>query len=205
MHTKNVEQSYSKVLANMLDVDLVNVALSGGSNDYIFFSTVEQILTTPADKIHSVVVAWTNCARLTWKCNDRYWMFIGPWATTIKSTTPDALDFPDWKTNVEHKDVWVNTDDTVYLDELILQHKFFVNNYLSDRQELSKKLSAYSTSINAICQQRNIKLVELAIYDSPPVTKPYKLKTPFKGHPTAEQHQLIAQELFNEFYKDYIN
>ena len=38
MHPENIKLSYSQHLANMLDCELINVALSAGSNEYIFHS-----------------------------------------------------------------------------------------------------------------------------------------------------------------------
>lgn len=204
MHAKNVEQSYSKFLSDLLDTDLINVALSGASNDYIFFSIIDEILKRDPSEIHSVVVAWTTVSRLTWKSEGRYWLYTGTWATTVKPQTSGQLDFPDWDRNISKDGVWYNTDDKNNLDALLVSNKFFVDNYLLDFNELTHKLKIYSTAINDMCKQRQIKLVELLPYPIRGFDHGYRIKTPHRGHPTSEEHKNIADELFEVFYNNKI-
>ena len=200
MHSKNVENSYSHHLAKQLDVDLINLALSGASNDYIFFSLASQLRKRDPSQIHSVIAAWTNVNRLTWRCQDRYWLYNAPWSTTSRSLAHDQLEFSDWGKNIEKGGVWFNVDDNQYLDSLMDTHKFFIDNYLCDTDELNEKLFSYSESLRAMCQTRNIKLIELQVYGISSEFSGYRIKTPHNKHPTAQEHEKIAQELYQEFY-----
>lgn len=200
MHVKNVEQSYSSHLAKLLNVDLDNRALSGASNDYIFFSLVKEIRNTNSSTIHSVIAAWTNVNRLTWRCNDRYWMFNVPWSASVKQLSQDGLTFEPWAENIQIKDVSFNVDDVDYLGSLVNAHEFLSRNYLTDTYELATKSLIYSEALRAICQTKNIKLFELQVYPTAPHFPGYRLKTKHQGHPTAQEHQKIAQELYQEFY-----
>lgn len=191
MHPDNVKHSYSFHIANHLNVELINTALSGGSNDWIFFSTMENI--QKVKNIHSVIVAWTSPERLTWKCQNRFWMFIGPWCTSISEK------FPAWRRNIEHNSVWFNTDEPEYIDVLKQHHKFFVNNYLSDSEELAKKLKSYSIALEAVCNQKNIKLIQIKAYDRVPLDIP-SIDLHIPRHPNASEHKIIAENLLQQFY-----
>lgn len=191
MHPDNVKHSYSYHVANHLNLELVNTALSGGSNDWIFFSTMENI--QKLNNIHSVIVAWTIPERLIWKCKNRFWMFTGSWCTSISDK------FPSWKRNVEHDNVWFNTDDPEYIDLLKQNHKFFVDNYLDDSEELAKKLKAYSIALESVCKQKNIKLVQIKAFDTVPLYLP-SIDLHIDRHPTADEHKRIAEKLLNQFY-----
>jgi hypothetical protein len=65
MHPENIKKSYSAHLAKILDVDLINVAMSAASNEYIFHSLLEEIKKN--NDLHSVIVMWTTSGRLYWK------------------------------------------------------------------------------------------------------------------------------------------
>ena len=152
MHPKNVEGSYSQIIANELDLELKNLALSGGSNEWIFTSLMEQL--RKFNDIHSVIVAWTGLGRLTWVHKERFWMFCGPWSTSIKRSSPDTMEFPDWKRNVHEGKVWFNSDSLECLDTLKNYHRLFVEHYLDDWDTLREKLISYSQALRTGNQTR---------------------------------------------------
>ena len=205
MHPKNVQGSYSQVIADELNLNLKNVALSGGSNDWIFLSLIEQL--RKLDNIHSVIVAWTGLSRFTWVHKERFWMMNGPWATSIKRTLSENMEFSDWTQNIEEAGVWFQTDNANYLETLKTHHRLFVENYLDDFKGLTEKLISYSVALRAVCESKNIKLVELATFNDATIPNAYYFSSKEKWrtgkhHPTAEEHKLIAKEILNKFYQD---
>jgi hypothetical protein len=199
MHEKNVENSFSQHLSDKLGVNLRNIALSGCSNDYIFFSVLGELNST--QDIHSLIVSWTSVDRLTWNNGDRYWMFTPAWAASIQRIS--QWQFAPWRRNIEHQGVWLNSDEIDHIDILKSQHRFFVENYLCDTKSLVDRLKFYSSSLQAICQQRNIRLIEITPFRS--ALGFYQIgKTQswgFRGrHPTKEEHILIADEIYDKFY-----
>ena len=107
---------------------------------------------------------------------------------------------------------WIIGDNDSVLDELEQGHKFLVNNYLYDNAMLTQQLRNYSLAINAVCKEKNIKLVELSTFGS--FNKDLK-KIEYVGyhydpagawrssgnsHPNIQQHQTIAQEILSKFY-----
>jgi hypothetical protein len=203
MHPKNVEGSYSQIIADKLDLDLKNVALSGASNDWIFLSVIEQI--RKLNNIHSVIVAWTGLPRLTWRHCERFWMMSGPWATSIEQISPDSLEFPDWKRNIKEGGVWYNTDDIEYLEILKKHHKLFVEHYLDDKIGLREKLLSYSLALRSTCESKGIKFVELAAYQEAIIPGAHYLgegkSWRNKSHPDLEGHKDIAKEILDKFYQ----
>jgi hypothetical protein len=202
MHPKNIEGSYSRIIADRLNLDLKNLALSGGSNDWIFTSLMEQI--RKLDNVHSVIVAWTGVNRLTWVHKERFWMMCGPWATSVKRISPDRMEFPDWKRNIKEGNVWFNTDNVECLDTLKTHHKLFVEHYLDDTDGLKEKLLSYSLALRSTCESKNIKLVELAAYPEAKIPSAYYFGDGYSwrksNHPDHQGHIEIAEEIFNKFY-----
>jgi len=207
MHQKNIEGSYSRIIADKLGVNLKNVALSGGSNDWIFTSLMEQI--RKLDNIHSVIVAWTGLNRFTWTHKERFWMMCSIWATSIKRMSPDGMEFPAWKRNIQEGGVWFNTDDLECLDDLKKYHRLFVEHYLDDEDGLREKLLSYSLALRSTCETRGIKLVELAAYPEAQIPGVYYFGNgkPWRksSHPDAEGHKDIANEILNQFYQPHNN
>ena len=205
MHPKNVQGSYSQIIADKLGLVLKNVALSGGSNDWIFLSVMEQI--RKLDNINSVIVAWTGLPRLTWTHRERFWMMCGPWATSVKRISADGMEFPDWKRNIKEGGVWYNTDDLECLETLKKHHKLFVEHYLDDHDALKEKLLTYSLALRSTCESQGIKFVELAAYQDAKIPgahyigdgKPWREKLRH-CHPDLEDHKNIAEEILNKFY-----
>lgn len=201
MHEKNIENSFSHQLAQKLQCNLRNVAQSGCSNDYIFFSTMKEI--EKITDIHSVIVSWTALSRLTWENKNRLWMFIANWATSVEKTSDNK--FADWKKNIEFNNTWYNSDRVEDIETLKLLHQFFLQNYLDDYQTLSQRLRFYSQSLNAVCYQKNIKLVEVTPFDLGSSISAYRygVGQPWSSqmrHPNKEEHIYIAKELFDKYY-----
>jgi hypothetical protein len=200
MHDKNIENSFGQHLANRLECDLANVALSGGSNDHVFFSTMQEI--EKRNNIHSIIVSWTSLNRLSWTHGNRHWMFSANWATSIEKF---SSGFADWKRNIQHNHCWYNSDIPEHIETLKTQHSFFLDNYLDDDATLVQKLKCYSKSLNAVCQQLGLRLIEITPFDLADAIPAYRYAQdqPWMDqgrHPTVQEHILIADELFNKYY-----
>jgi hypothetical protein len=204
MHPENVKYSYPNLVAEDLGIELLSVALSGASNDYIFHSTIEAINST--DDIHSVIVAWTSITRLHWINEGRHWFFNPGWACSVV----DPVNFEP--SGRKLGPVWLCGDNDQVLDDLGLQHKFLINNYLRNFKWLFQKLKNYSQTINALCDQKGIKLVELSAfgtfntkhnnvdYIGHPIDINGVWRTRGNAHPSIEEHKVIAQQILEKFY-----
>jgi len=149
MHPENVKKYYSQHLANKLDLELLNVALSAGSNEYIFHSIVEQIQKN--NNIDSVLVMWTTTGRLHWKCNNRHYFILGNFASSM-------IDLVNFKMHDKTVDgCWFTGDNDDIVNKLAETHKFFVTDYFDNNEELSK-LKNYSITLQALCNQKKNKI-----------------------------------------------
>ena len=201
MHPENVRKSFSQHLANRIGVNLCNIALSGASNDYIFFSAIQEL--EKSKNIHSLIVSWTSISRLTWNNNNRYWMFIPGWATSIERYSNH--EFAEWKRNIQDGSTSFNSDRPEDIDILKSQHRFFIDNYLYDLNTLTERLQVYRIALQAICKERDIKLVEITPFNLSNGVYRYGHGQPWNiraRHPTKEEHVLIAQEIFDKFYSN---
>jgi hypothetical protein len=187
MHPENIKLSYSQHLANKLDCELINVALSAGSNEYIFHSIVDQIEKN--NDIESVIIMWTTTGRLYWKCNNRHYFILGNFASSMV----DLVNFEMYNKTVD--DCWFTGDNDDILNKLAETHKFFVTDYFDRDEELSK-LKNYSTVLRALCDQKKIKLVELTWKD---IKEVWKIG---QTHPTASEHEKIADLIYERYYEN---
>jgi hypothetical protein len=187
MHPENIKLSYSQHLANKLDCELLNVALSAGSNEYIFHSIVDQIQKN--DDIDSIVVMWTTTGRIYWKCNHRHYFILGNFASSM-------VDLNNFK--MHDKTVngcWFTGDNTNIVNKLAETHNFFVTDYFDNDEELSK-LKNYSTVLSALCDQKKIKLIQLTWKDIEEIWKISQI------HPTASEHEKIAELIYKRYYEN---
>jgi hypothetical protein len=189
MHPENVKKSYSQHLANKLDLELLNVALSAGSNEYIFHSTVEKIQKN--NDIDSVLVMWTTTGRLHWKCNNRHYFISGNFASSM-------IDLVNFKMHDKTVDgCWFTGDNDDIVNKLAETHKFFVTDYFDSNEELSK-LKNYSMTLQALCNQKKIKLVELTWKDIDQIGTWQS-----EGrHPNTIEHKDIADMVYKEYYEN---
>jgi len=189
MHPENIKLSYSQHLANKLDCELINVALSAGSNEYIFHSIIEEI--SKQSDIHSVLVMWTTEGRLYWQSNNRHYFFNAYSATSL-------IDLINSKHH--HRDLpnyFLTGDSEEALNELNSMYKFIILNYFDHTQE-TKKLNHYRLALKSICLDRGIKLVDLTWQSNRIVSK---CMTSAR-HPTAEEHKQIAIDIYKEYYEN---
>lgn len=186
IHPENVKKSFSQHLANRLDCELVNVALSAGSNEYIFHSLIQQIKQT--ENIHSLVVVWTGLDRLYWKTNNRHYFFLGNFASSVV----DLVNFKmhDKKVN----DCWFTGDNENIVDRISTAHHFFVTDYF-DHTRAQQHLDDYKFLLAEICNSRGIKLVSLEWKDID-VGKWIKQAR----HPDATEHIQIAELIYKKYY-----
>lgn len=185
MHPENVKLSYSQHLANKLNLNLINVALSAGSNEYIFHSLIDAIEKNT--NVHSVVVMWTTTGRLYWQCNNRHYFFLGNFASSMK----DLVNFK--MHDVKLGDCWFTGDNDEIVGKIANIHKFIVTDYFDREQELIK-LNHYKTALSAVCKNQNIKLIDIDWnFISDLITT---------GHPNADQHKTIAERIYKTYYEE---
>jgi len=188
MHEENVKRSYSAYLSRALDTELVNVALSGASNEYIVHSVMDHLHTV--NNIHSVVVMWTSNERLYWKNQNRHWFVLPNWGSSMI----DLVNF-EMHDKREHG-AWFTGDSDQVINDLSAVYPFFIQNYF-DSQELAKKTLNYRRAIQAQCDAKQIKLVDLTIHDL--ITN--KWITHIK-HPSDSEHESIAKFILEKYYEN---
>lgn len=187
MHPENIKLSYSQHLANRLNCELINVALSAGSNEYIFHSIVDQIEKN--NDIESVIIMWTTTGRLYWKCNNRHYFILGNFASSM-------IDLVNFKMHDKKVDgCWFTGDNDDIVNKLSETHKFFVTDYFDSDEELSK-LKNYSTVLSAVCAQKKIKLIQLTWED---IKEVWEIG---RTHPTASEHEKIADHIYGKYYEN---
>jgi len=188
MHAENLQYCWPTLLASNLGTDVVNLALCGGDNDYIFHSLIDAIESHASQETHSVIAAWTSPIRLYWQNKGRHWFFIPGWASSMKNLY-------DWEFN-QHAttDAFITSDSKDLLDLLESQHRFFIDNYLDDLQYHLDKLGNYRVALKSLCQSRGIKFVDFVIFD---IKGPWQSQ---KRHPNIQEHQLMALEIQKKFY-----
>jgi hypothetical protein len=187
MHPENIKSSYSQHLADQLGCELVNVAMSAASNEYIFHSLIEEI--SKQQQIHSVIVMWTSTGRLHWKRNNRHYFFLGNFASSMI----DPYNFKMHDKNFN--DCWFTGDNNIIVDKIAEHHKFIVTDYF-DNVEENKKLKHYSTALNSICSNQRIKLVEL---DWNFIDGSWQKQG---RHPNFSEHQQVANKIYREYYEN---
>lgn len=187
MHPNNVKLSYSQHVADALGVENLNVAMSAGSNEYIFHSLMENILNH--DDIHSVIAMWTTTGRKYWKCNGRHYSLVGNSALSMV----DLVNFKrhDKGTNGPN----IVGDSAEIVDVLEKHIPFFVTNYYDHNEEL-KKLNHYQESLKSLCKLKNIKLINLDWTSYPSFVN---LMMTGK-HPTADKHKELAKHILSNYY-----
>jgi len=188
MHPENVKKSFSQHLANKLECELLNVALSAASNEYIFHSLIKQIKQT--NNLHSVVVVWTGPGRLYWKTNDRHYFFLGNFASSMV----DLINFNmhDKKIN----DCWFTGDNENIVDQISTAHRFFVTDYFDFARDM-QYLNDYKFALSEICNFRNIKLVSLEWRDLGSTEWQNQGR-----HPNEIEHRQFAEKIYNEYYEN---
>jgi hypothetical protein len=186
MHPENIKLSYSQHLADRLNLELLNIALSASSNEYIFHSIIEELGKN--NDIHSVVVMWTTTGRLYWKNKGRHYFFLGNFASSM--IDPVNFEMHDLTVN----DCWFTGDNDQIVSQISKFHKFVVTDYF-DHNEETKKLKHYQTALKNICDNQNIKLIDID-WDFAGID--YR-----RGkHPTKEEHKLIADKIYKVYYEN---
>ena len=186
MSPENIKQSFSADLAKKLNLELINVALSGGSNEYIFHSIIDALENH--QDIDRVLVVWTGPTRLYWKCNNRHYFILPSWASSMVDL--ENFDMHDSQQN----GVWITGDSDEIVQTLQHTHRFFVDHYF-DNEESSKKMKHYDLCLTKLCSSLNIPYLSLNMsriawaWNNQP------------RHPTADEHLKISNYIYNTFYK----
>lgn len=185
MSDKNVEQSFSAHLAKDLGLELINVALSGGSNEYIFHSVIDAI--TKHTDITQVLVVWTFPLRLHWKAQGRHYFILPSWASSMIDL--ENFDMHDKRAN----NVWFTGDSDSIVDTLADSHKFFVEHYF-DQSELLAKKTHYDLCLKQLCLNKSLSYHSLCVDDI------FKFLNISPRHLTAEEHKSTAKFLYEQYY-----
>lgn len=70
-HPENRKLAYPKKIADKLGMDYINIAINGGSNDYIFRSTIEFINNNLRDiQNYRFLIGWTSSLRIELRFHD---------------------------------------------------------------------------------------------------------------------------------------
>jgi hypothetical protein len=185
VHPENVKKSFSQHLANKLNCQLLNVALSAASNEYIFHSVIEQI--KKIKNIHSIVVVWTTTGRLYWNSNGRHYFFLGNFASSMI----DPVNFKMHDKTING--CWFTGDSDNIVDQISNAHQFFVTDFFNRIREM-KLLADYKFALEEICKSRGLKLISLD-------WKGIEIdNVPWIRHPNAIEHEKIAELIYKKYY-----
>lgn len=188
MSPENVKQSFSAHLSQRLNLELRNVALSGGSNEYIFHSILSEL--DKHNDVDTVLAVWTSVNRIYWKTGKRHYFFIPSWASSMI----DLENFEMHDTMVDGALITGDSDQIV--ETMSTAYKFFITNHF-DSVEMNKKLNHYKMCLSKICQDRNIRYCETDISELQENTL---WKKGSNVHPTHREHIEIADFLYNKFF-----
>lgn len=190
MSERNIELSWSQYIADHLDCELVNIALSACSNDWIFHRTIDAI--TQKNDIHSVIVCWTYPGRFTWRADGSIYHLQSSFFCAHK----DPFNFrPIYDYNNAPKGTLIRSESQEHADELGAMHPYMIRNFI-DPGEFTENQKRYQVSLTALCIQKNIKLV----HTHPMHYKDIGTFDREGRHPNAEEHVEISKRIIQEFY-----
>lgn len=185
-HPENIKRSFSQVLADRLGCELVNVAQSAASNEYIFHSVMSKL--SELNNIHSVLVVWTTPDRLSWTNQGRYYFVLGNFATSMC----DLVNFE--MHNLSRDGCWFTGDNPSIVQQLADAHKFFVSHYFDHKRDL-QKLRHYDAALRSLCQSRGLPYIGLDWKDIDISTWRAESR-----HPNLQEHRDIADHIFERYY-----
>ena len=188
MHERNIELSYSQYIADQLDCDNHNIAMSACSNDWIFHRTVDKI--SQGGDIHSVIVCWTYSTRMTWRANGTIYN-LHP---TFFCAHDNPLNFKKFDADAP-PDMLIRAESQSHADEMKDMHPYVIRNMI-DEGEFKENQKRYSKTLQAFCQQKRIPL-----YETHPMNY-FNIGTfHTEGrHPNAKEHIAIGKRIIQEFY-----
>jgi hypothetical protein len=188
VHPENIKLSFSQHLAEKLNCDLLNVALSAASNEYIFHSLMKNILA--GKNLHSVIVVWTGTDRLYWKTNNRHYFFLGNFASSM-------VDLVNFEMHDLHKNnCWFTGDNDEIVEKISNIHNFFVTDYFDHKRDCEKLLH-YKFVLESVCKLFNIKLISLEWNDLN-----VGIWLSEGRHPNKDEHKQIADLIYKNFYEN---
>lgn len=191
MSKRNIELSYSQHLADRLGLENTNVAMSAGSNAYIFNSLLENIYKY--NDIHSVIVMWTTPYRFYHRHNSRHFLIRGDFVASFEN--PEDAN----KIKFSKRGCRYMGDNQEVLDKLSKHHEFFVD-YGFDERNHSQTLQVYKKALQDICNQRDLKFIDLS-WQIEPLKDALSDKE--KRHPNVQEHKAVADWIYNKYYTDF--
>jgi uncharacterized protein YlxP (DUF503 family) len=201
-HENNTQGAYSALIAEQLEINSVNLAMPGVSNEYIYNSLMTYLRNNQTDDIHSVIVAWTFANRLHWHCHNRHWFFTGSWACTVENFEQSG------KFQKNNNSLYCTSDQEPYINLLQSQHKFLTEHYFVDSltmHHLNEHTQNYSMSLRSVCKEKKIKFVEIdaAKNYSIDIWRLENLGLSYiaeKRHPNHKEHRVIADYVIKNYY-----
>lgn len=188
MSKRNVELSYSQYIADQLDCENYNIAMSACSNDWIFHRTIDAI--TQKNDIHSVIVCWTYSGRMTWRCDGTIYN-LHP---TFFCAHKDPYDHKKFDANSE---VLVRAESQSHADELSDMHPYMVRNMIDDA-EFEENRKRYSKVLQAFCK---LSKNSIPLYETHPMNYIDIGTFHEEGrHPNAEEHVAIGKRIMDQYY-----
>jgi len=192
----NIPFSYPALVADYLEVNCINRAFCGNSNENIFHEALDTIATV--DNITAVIVGWTSTEREVWSCDGRTWQFIPSWSATSNNVwrpfryyTPGSELSPQ---RCADKEEYMQALDNIY--NILIKYKF-------DSKIYNKKRDNYIFALRACCQANNIRLIETcwsnSIIGAVNIGAIGTWYPAMQRHPNAEEQQLFADQIIKHY------
>ena len=199
-HNDNIEFSYPKLIANHLNVDCINYAISGISNEGIFHSILEH--APQHNDITAIVVGWTSTMRDYWQCDGRSWFVIPSWIASMTDIYKPLAHIKYSATTDINATPRICSDDASQL-ELLQDLYEFTMKYKFDQNEYAKKKQHYIHSIRNYCCTNNIKLIEITCMESVTDIPLYfdnvgKWRNTL-SHPNKQEHIQFSEQIINHY------
>lgn len=189
-HLKNTEYSFAKYFADYLNINYLNVAYPGVSNEFIF----HRVLSNINNNVKKILVCWTSNGRESWENAREIWEFHSCYACyTQKNVDTIAVD----ATEENNKIVSSNEFN---LGDIKKMQKSFIRKISTDDYET--KLTHYSLALRTICKDLNIEYIETKVLENNLncFNIAHRSKLIKNGlHPDIVEHKEIFQELIRYY------
>ena len=190
---RNILGSYPALLANHLGIEYKNFAVCGASNEYIFHKIFEHLDEITSNDI--LLVCWTSYIRECWINDNKHWFFIPSWGACLDRLEHNGVRVADCE------GAKMISDMEFMLNPVADYYKLFVR-YKTDIAPYKQKLNHYSEAIGNL----NIPTIELSCIGTQ-VNRAINIDSLANNlsqglHPSAEEHQNIANFIVKEFVSD---
>jgi hypothetical protein len=144
----NQEKSWADYLAEKLGKKLTNYGRGGAGNEYIYNSVVDNL--------------GTDLVVVMWSCFDRWDFHKGsfelPYLIEDGGSVPRKDELVNTSTG-EFENTYV-ADENIFSENIAELSKVMLKNNLDDREYQIKKTIRWMVSLQHICEQKNIPLIQ---------------------------------------------